>query len=95
MGDDEISQRICQFGWPYQTNTLPKGATGRKPEKNVNSWLEPSHELNLPIPISKLVEGISLFLKSSEYCIRRVAAQEPGGERVCRDILPCLPAVFP
>ena len=43
-----------------------------KPKKNVNSWLEPPHELNLPISISKLVEGMSLFLKNCKYCVRRV-----------------------
>ena len=65
--------------YPYQTNALSKDAASRKPKKNVNSGLEPSHELDLPIPIPKLVEGVSLFLKDSEYRIRRVAVLERGG----------------
>jgi hypothetical protein len=57
---------------PYQTDALPENATGRKPKKNFNSGLEPSHELNFPVAVPKLVEGMSLILKNPEYCVRRV-----------------------
>jgi hypothetical protein len=57
---------------PYQTDALPKDTTGRKPKKNINSRLEPSHELNFPIAVPKLVEGMSLISKNLEYCVRRV-----------------------
>jgi hypothetical protein len=57
---------------PYQTNALPKDATGRKPKKNVDDWLEPSHDLNLPISLPKPVEGTSLLLKNCEYRVRRI-----------------------
>jgi hypothetical protein len=67
----ELSKKISRFGKTYQTNA-PKDAAGRKPKKNVNSRLEPSHELNLPISIPKLVEGMGLFLKDFKYGARGV-----------------------
>ena len=86
---------ICRFGYPYQTNGMTKDATGRKSKKNVNRWLESSHELNHPTPIPKLVEGISLILKNFEYCIQRVAVFECGDKWVCRKVRSCLLSVFP
>jgi hypothetical protein len=50
----------------YQTNALPKDTPGRKPKKNVDDWLEPPHDLNLPISLPKLVECTSLLLKNCE-----------------------------
>jgi hypothetical protein len=79
--DDELPQRIRRFGLPYQTNALPKDTTGRKPKKNVNSRLEPSHELNFPISVPKLAEGMSLILKNSKYCCIVRAASKRSWNR--------------
>ncbi len=49
----------------------PPKTTGRKPEQDINSWLESFHELDFPISAPILVEGMGLLLENMEYSIGR------------------------
>jgi hypothetical protein len=80
--NDKLPQRIIVSRLPYRNNAVFQVIFGRKPRKDFNSWLEPSHELNLPIPFPILFERESLFFKNFENCIRRVTVLELGENRI-------------
>jgi hypothetical protein len=85
----------CRASTTYGTNTLAEDTTRRKPNENINGWLETSHELNLPISVPILVENISLLTEDAKYRIWRKAGFQSGGEWVSSKVRPGFLGVLP
>ena len=71
----------------YQTDPLTKNATSRKDMQNINSPLEPCHEL--AIVSSKVTESLGFLLKDIDDGIGRLANYEFVDDLMLEQVDPC------
>ncbi len=71
----------------YQTNTFTKHATGRKGMQDINSPLQPCHEL--AIVSSKVTESLRLPLKDIDDGVGRFAIDKLVDYLMLKQVGPC------
>ncbi len=71
----------------YQTDPLTKNATSRKDMQDINSPLEPCHEL--AIVSSKVTESLRFLLKDIDDGVGRLAVYEFVDDLMLEQVGPC------
>ena len=71
----------------YQSDPLTKNTTSRKDMQNINSPLEPCHEL--AIVSSKVTESLGFLLKDIDDGIGRLANYEFDDDLMLEQVDPC------